>query len=183
MIQYCFDRPAAVARMSGGGVTGAVSFFCRRGEVYVAADIRGLPREADPCRCRVFGFHIHEGRDCGGEGFADTGGHLDLAGCPHPCHTGDLPPLLAWDGRAFLIVRTGRFRLADVIGRTVVIHAMPDDFATQPSGHSGPVDKVGYFKIAAKKMTWKLRKEPLQEWGHLDMLDIRRCDSWKFERI
>lgn len=31
-------------------------------------------------------------------------------------------------------------------------------------GQSGPVDKVGYFKIAAKKMTWKLRKEPLQEW-------------------
>ena len=32
------------------------------------------------------------------------------------------------------------------------------------SGQSGPVDKVGYFKIAAKKMTWKPRKEPLQEW-------------------
>ena len=132
MIPYCFDRPAAVARMSGGGVTGAVSFFCRRGEVYVAADIRGLPREAD--------------RDCGGEGFADTGGHLDLAGCPHPCHTGDLPPLLAWDGRAFLIVRTGRFRLADVIGRTVVIHAMPDDFATQPSGHSGEKIACGVIR-------------------------------------
>ena len=76
-----------------------------------------------------------------GRASADTGGHLDLAGCPHPCHTGDLPPLLAWDGRAFLIVRTGRFRLADVIGRTVVIHAMPDDFATQPSGHSGLLTK------------------------------------------
>ena len=34
----------------------------------------------------------------------------------------------------------------------------------RPSGHRGPVDKVGYFKIAAKKMTWKPRKEPLQEW-------------------
>lgn len=146
MIQYRFDRPAAVARMSGGGVTGAVSFFCRRGAVYVAADIRGLPREADPCRCRVFGFHIHEGRDCGGEGFADTGGHLDLADCPHPCHTGDLPPLLAWDGRAFLIARTGRFRVADVIGRTVVIHAMPDDFATQPSGHSGEKIACGVIR-------------------------------------
>ena len=32
------------------------------------------------------------------------------------------------------------------------------------SGCFGPVDKVGYFKIAAKKMTWKPRKEPLQEW-------------------
>ena len=69
-----------------------------------------------------------------------------MAGCPHPCHTGDLPPLLAWDGRAFLIVRTGRFRLADVIGRTVVIHAMPDDFATQPSGHSGEKIACGVIR-------------------------------------
>ena len=37
-------------------------------------------------------------------------------------------------------------------------------FVCPASGHFGPVDKVGYFKIAAKKMTWKLRKEPLQEW-------------------
>ena len=62
MIQYRFDRPAAVARMSGGGVTGDVSFFCRRGEVYMAAAIRGLPRGADPCTCRGFGFPIHAGR-------------------------------------------------------------------------------------------------------------------------
>ena len=183
MIQYCFDRPAAVARMSGGGVTGAVSFFCRRGEVYVAADIRGLPREADPCRCRVFGFHIHEGRDCGGEGFRR---HRRASG------SGGLPPPLPHRGPA----------AAARLGRPGVPHRQ--DRAVPPGGRHRPhgghprharrlrhpalgplraVDKVGYFKIAAKKMTWKLRKEPLQEWGHLDMLDIRRCDSWKFERI
>lgn len=43
-----------------------------------------------------------------------------------------------------------------------------DDAETIETGtaleEDGPVDKVGYFKIAAKKMTWKPRKEPLQEW-------------------
>ena len=137
MIPYCFDRPAAVARMSGGGVTGAVSFFCRRGEVYVAADIRGLPREADPCKCRVFGFHIHEGDACTPPDFESAGGHLDLEGCEHPRHAGYLPPLFGCGGDAYLSVLTDRFAVPDILGRSVVIHQDPDDFATQPSGHAG----------------------------------------------
>ena len=42
----------------------------------------------------------------------------------------------------------------------------PEELALieQKMSQLGPVDKVGYFKIAAKKMTWKPRKEPLQEW-------------------
>lgn len=146
MTGYCFRRPAAAARIAGGGVTGTVSFFLCRGEVCVAADLRGLPRDGGRRGCRIFGFHIHEGPDCGGEGFSDTGGHLDLGSHPHPCHTGDLPPLFAWDGRAFMIVATGRFRLEDVIGHTVVIHAMPDDLATQPSGASGEKIACGVIR-------------------------------------
>ena len=34
-------------------------------------------------------------------------------------------------------VYTGRFMPEDVIGKTVVLHGMPDDFHTQPSGDSG----------------------------------------------
>jgi len=36
-----------------------------------------------------------------------------------------------------MLVYTNRFRPQDVIGRTAVIHAMPDDFRSQPAGDSG----------------------------------------------
>lgn len=60
---------------------------------------------------------------------------------PHPFHAGDLPPLLSCKGRAYLAVITGRFCVKDVIGRSVVIHAGPDDLHTQPAGNAGA--KIG----------------------------------------
>lgn len=99
----------------------------------VVAEICGLPES----ETNFFVLHIHEGSDCCGEGFSDTGAHYNPCNKPHPLHAGDLPPLLSCNGRASLSVVTGRFRVKDVIGRTVVIHSHPDDFKTQPSGGSG----------------------------------------------
>lgn len=99
----------------------------------VTADFSGLP----DTETNFFAFHIYEGGDCGGAAFADTGGHYNPGNTAHPNHAGDLPPLLAHNGRASMAVLTGRFRVADVMGRTVVIHQDPDDFHTQPAGNSG----------------------------------------------
>ena len=73
----------------------------------------------------------------GGADFSDTGGHLSPDAREHPCHAGDLPPLLGMGGHAFLAVETGRFTPCEVIGRTVVIHGSADDFHTQPAGNAG----------------------------------------------
>ena len=130
-------RPDAVANIAGGPdaplLRGQVRFYQEPGSVLVTADVAGLPESPGG----FFGFHIHEGSTCEGAGFAQTGGHYNPGNAEHPMHAGDLPPLLEQQGRAHMTVRTDRFRVRDVLGRTVVIHSDPDDFRTQPSGMSG----------------------------------------------
>ena len=55
----------------------------------------------------------------------------------HPQHTGDLPALLSNDGYAWFAVYTNRFSPAQAVGKTVIIHADPDDYRTQPAGNAG----------------------------------------------
>ena len=140
LMQSHSQAPAAIAHISGPPGTplaGIVSFFPQEGGTLVTARIHGLPYEDAPCASRVFGFHIHEGSSCTPPDFQDAGGHFDLDGCTHPHHAGDLPPLFGCRGEAYLSVLTDRFSVPDIVGRTVVIHSDPDDFTTQPSGHSG----------------------------------------------
>jgi len=111
-----------------------VKFFQQGADVLIVADLSGLPH-SNPSG--FFGFHIHDGTSCAGEAFANTKGHYDTADAPHPAHAGDLPPLLSRGGSAYLAVKTNRFRVKEVIGRTVVIHSGPDDFRTQPAGNAG----------------------------------------------
>lgn len=128
-----FDRPGAVACVRGPQVNGTVKFYQQTNGTLVVAEVCGLPQSES----NFFAFHIHEGGDCTGEGFPNTGNHYNPCETEHPKHAGDLPPLLACNGKAYLAVLTGRFRVKDVIGRTAVIHSHPDDFHTQPSGGAG----------------------------------------------
>lgn len=132
------SRPDAVAFVRGGtdapNINGQVRFYQEPGNVLVVADIAGLPQSG---QTGFFGFHIHEGNSCAGAGFPLTGSHYNPAGADHPKHAGDLPPLMMQQGRAHLEVRTDRFRVQDILGRTVVIHSAPDDFNTQPAGNAG----------------------------------------------
>lgn len=107
-----------------------------------SSNSRGNSQNASPnsCKGRIFGFHIHSGSRCSGNGsdpFADTDGHYNPGGCEHPYHAGDMPPLFGSDGCAYLVFLTNRFTVNEVIGRTVVIHDMPDDFTSQPAGNAG----------------------------------------------
>lgn len=134
---YPDSLPGAVAYLNGGGeapeLTGFAKFCQTQDGVLITAQVTGLP----PSETGFFAFHIHTGEDCGGEGFADTGGHYNPEDLPHPRHAGDLPPLLSAGGKAVLSVLTDRFRLPDVLGRTLVIHSGPDDFHSQPAGNPG----------------------------------------------
>ena len=147
-MQNVFGVPAAVACVKGSGdaacLKGTVRFYQRHNGVLVEASVSGLPENKPG---GIFALHIHEGDSCKGQGFPDTGGHYNPTGMPHPRHAGDLPPLLACNGCAYLAVLTNRFCLKDVIGRTVVIHGNADDFTTQPAGNAGS-------KIACGVICW-----------------------------
>ncbi len=138
-------RPSAIAYIRGGEAVpelfGEVRFYQNQGSVLVVANVSDLP-DTDT---GFFGFHIHEGNLCAGENFSDTGNHYNPFGAPHPNHAGDLPPLLACNGGAYLAVLTDRFRVEEVVGRTVVIHDGTDDFNSQPSGNAGNKIACGHI--------------------------------------
>lgn len=142
----CQQKPAARAIVRGSeeypNLCGTVSFFQENGCVLVHAEIAGLPQN----ETGFFGFHIHEGTNCGGDGFSNTGGHLNPEQNPHPSHRGDLPPLLSCNGRASMKVRTCRFRVGEIVGRTVIVHDGADDFRTQPSGDAGEKIACGVIR-------------------------------------
>jgi superoxide dismutase, Cu-Zn family len=148
--------PRATARLQpiqGSSVWGSVSFVEVGGAVLVRADVRGLRPGGQ------FGFHVHEKGDCSSSDFMSAGGHFNPAGKPHghftkaERHAGDLPNLGS-DGEGvatyafetkLLTVQAGP---ASVIGRAVVIHANPDDYASQPAGNSGPRIACGVIVAA-----------------------------------
>lgn len=135
---------AAYAKIKGSSqypdIRGMVSFLPMLNGTVVSAEIYGVTDENSIKANGFKGFHIHEGESCTGtkeDAFSDTDGHYSKTKSMHPQHNGDLPPLLFTDGYAWMQVYTGRFQPEDIIGKTVVLHDMPDDFKTQPAGDSG----------------------------------------------
>ena len=146
-MQYCRKCPDAVAQIQGGmeapQLTGCVAFYQENGCVLIAARVSGLPRESET---GFFGFHIHQGENCSGTDFSGTGSHYNPMNQAHPKHAGDLPPLLSCRGNAYLSVKTDRFSVNEIIGRTVVIHSDPDDFHAQPAGNAGKKIACGVIR-------------------------------------
>ena len=134
---------AAVATLSPsatGGPTGLVSFALAGAGVDVHVVATGLAPGS------VHGFHVHEKGNCASADFTSAGGHFNPENHPHgpqsgEHHMGDMPNLLA-DPQGNIDTR---FTLAGVtlsgangiVDRAVIVHAGPDDYATQPTGNSG----------------------------------------------
>lgn len=150
-------HPYAVALLQGSerypNIHGQVMFYNASGGVIVRAEVVGLPTATEQCKVPIFAFHIHSGDSCTGNEydlFSDADGHYNPESCPHPYHAGDLPPLFGVNGNAFTVFLTDRFTVSEIIGRTVILHAMPDDFSTQPSGNSGEKIACGIITRTAR---------------------------------
>ena len=153
MLTTIYERPAATTVLAGKGdyqtIRGKVDFFDTYEGTVVVAELTGIPESVIKRSGGFLGFHIHEGGSCTGNAqdpYADAGTHYNPGRKEHPEHAGDLPSIMTNDGNAFMVVYTDRFHPEDVIGKTVILHAMPDDFRSQPSGDSG-------MKIACGKIT------------------------------
>lgn len=133
-------------------IRGTVLFYAVRGGVLVRAEITGLSK-GGACESPIFAFHIHGGV-CSGNAddpFADAGMHYNPGNCPHPYHAGDLPPLFGANGNALLVCLTDRFGMDEIYSKTVIIHAKPDDFTTQPSGNAGEKIACGVIQPTARR--------------------------------
>ena len=139
----------AVANVKGGplapNIEGTVYFVKAAGGTNVCVEVSGLPHykpaigDNDPIG--PHGFHIHENGTCKvgdpNNPFQAAGGHWNPYNQPHGNHAGDLPVLFSNNGVAMMSFFTNKFTVADIVGKTVIIHQNPDDYRSQPAGDAG----------------------------------------------
>lgn len=128
----------AKADIKGGkkypNINGEVFFKETKLGILITVKINGLPTSNTNCKGRFFGFHIHEGISCSGNSedeFANSKSHYNPTNCPHPFHSGDLPPLIENNGFAYMSFLVNKFTVKEIIGKVVIIHDLPDDFTTR----------------------------------------------------
>ncbi|MDD2545567.1 MAG: superoxide dismutase family protein [Burkholderiaceae bacterium] len=138
--------PSATAQLQatrGNNTTGTVRFVQDGEKVRISGEVRGLRPNS------VHGFHVHDKGDCSSGDGMGTGGHFNPGGKPHgqhghgEHHTGDLPSLVAdAQGVARFNLVSHSIRVGsgaqEIVGRGLIVHRDPDDYATQPTGNAGP---------------------------------------------
>lgn len=132
-----------LAPASGSLVSGKLSAMPMAGGVHFTGEIGGLVRNA------THAIHVHEKGDCSAADASSAGGHFNPTGQPHgrpdagAHHAGDMPNITADANGVARVnlhvqgVSLGGAATTDILGRALVVHAQPDDYATQPSGNSG----------------------------------------------
>jgi superoxide dismutase, Cu-Zn family len=99
----------------------------------------------------VYAIHLHSIGLCTAPDFKSAGGHFNPTAHQHGSlnpmgpHMGDLPNIeVGADGNgaldatiAGLMLKGGTAPLLDADGASIVLHAGPDDYKTDPSGNSG----------------------------------------------
>ena len=142
-------RAAATIEDATGATIGSARFMeDARGTVHVNVRVRGLAPGSH-------GTHIHTVGVCDAPDFLTAGGHFNPTGAPHGEHSkheaavhhaGDLPNMTV-NRRArghlnttsihFTLTHGDAASLFDADGSSIVVHAAPDDYVTQPTGNSG----------------------------------------------
>lgn len=138
--------PSATAQVKGfadPAVTGSVTFASSSaGSLFVHGTIAGFKFGT------TYAIHVHEKGNCSAPDSA--GGHFHTGSETHGNpfdgdgmhHDGDLPNLQVDSlGVGHFELRTTALQVTagplNAVGRSVIVHAGPDDYKSQPSGNSG----------------------------------------------
>lgn len=142
------STPAAIARVQLRGATGASMGEATLQEtpsgVLLSADLSGLPPG-------THGIHLHAVGKCEPD-FAAAGPHFNPGNKAHGVrnpagkHAGDLMNIHVPETGALRVdllmpdvtLSRGPSALMDADGASLVIHALADDYSTDPAGGSGP---------------------------------------------
>lgn len=132
----------AMLKDAKGKEVGTVTLTQLPNGVLVHAVLTGLPPGGH-------GFHIHAAGKCEPP-FTTAGGHFNPTGAHHGMmnagfHAGDLPNVyIGEDGKVtadafntFVTLGTGANSLFGPSGSSIVLHAGPDDYKSDPAGNSG----------------------------------------------
>ena len=140
-------RPA-----SGSLVSGKLSAQPVAGGVRITGEIGGVARGS------AHAIHIHEKGDCSAADATSAGGHFNPAQQPHgrvgsgPHHGGDMDNIVA-DGNGVAQVDVQALGVTlgggatNIGGRAIVVHAMPDDYTSQPAGNAGARVACGVIQL------------------------------------
>jgi len=135
----------------GSDTHGTIWFTQRGNEIEVSGEIMGL-------KPGQHAFHVHEFGDCTSPEAMSAGAHFNPSGAPHggphtkQRHVGDLGNITAdASGKATVQIRDAEIKLEgphSIIGRSLIVHADPDDFKSQPAGNAGGRIACGVIGIA-----------------------------------
>ncbi len=127
-----------------GAAIGSITAADSKYGLILTPSLRGLP-------AGLHGFHVHQNPSCEAKEkdgklvpALAAGGHLDPAGANKhgepwgEGHLGDLPPLYVdSSGNAMQPVLAPRLKVADLAGRSIMIHAGGDNYSDHPAPLGG----------------------------------------------